>query len=360
MSAFRQEELGQLLFVRLKENRWSRSLEKALRESVPGGVLFADPLPRSMEATWDFAVKVARAAPQVSFLAVREEGGKHDPLSQFFPALPSPQAAAAHGLSAVALIGRLVGEALSLLGVNTNFVPTLDLATPLTEKRLVARAFSSDPQRVAECGSALLRGLARHNILACGKHFPGWGSVPFADSRGLPVSGKPMAALWSEDLVPYRKLLPHLPMVLFSNAAYKAYDFDNPKPASLSATVAEGLLRAKLGYRGLALAYDLDSPQVRGAANWGDAVVQSVTAGCDMVIVDEGEQFDSARGTIQAAIESGKLPSHRVREALMRMRAARKRIPAPSGKFSRAAADRLRQRFVNFAEEFARKESNHA
>ncbi len=313
-----------------------------------------------MDRLREFLIKVGRALPHIPFLAVREEGGPHGPLSRFLPALPAPGAAAEKGLAAVTLLGELIGEALNLLGLNTNFAPLLDLATPMTAERLGPRTFGGDPQRVAECGGAFLRGLARHKILACGSHFPGWGSVPLLDEKSLPVSGKPMAALWSEDLVPYRKLLPQLPMVLMSNAAYKAYDFDHPRPASLSAPVATGLLRAKLGYRGVALASDLDSRDVRGALEFGEATIHSLEAGCDMVIVDQGESFVTARRALEAEIESGKLSPRRVRESLGRIRAARKRIHRNSGKFSQPAAERLRQNFESFAKEFARKESNHA
>ena len=360
MRAIRQEDLGQLLFLRLRENRWGATVEKALRVSPPGGVHLGEPLPRSMAATREFVLKVARALPRVPFLAVREEGGTHDPLTHFLPALPSPRAAAGKELSAVALVGNLIGEALSLLGLNTNLAPLLDLATPLTERKLRARAFGADARRVADCGGAFLHGLERHKIFACGKHFPGWGSVPLEDATGLPVSGKPMAALWSEDLVPFKKLLPQLPMVLMSNAAYKAYDFDHPRPASLSAPVVEGLLRIKLGFRGLALSYDLDLPGVRGTLGFGEAVVQSLAAGCDMVVVDQGQPFESARWAIQAALESGRLAPQRVGQAIERIRAARKRIRMPSGKFSWAAAERLRRRFESFAKGFTHKEAIHA
>ncbi|MBZ5565387.1 MAG: beta-N-acetylhexosaminidase, partial [Acidobacteriia bacterium] len=45
------------------------------------------------------------------------------------------------------------------------------------------------PRQVAECGGAFARGLRQHKIRACGKHFPGWGSVPVDALQGLAVSG---------------------------------------------------------------------------------------------------------------------------------------------------------------------------
>ena len=95
-------------------------------------------------------------------------------------------------------------------------------------------AFSADPQQMAKCGEAFLEGLESHGVLACGKHFPGSGSSRAASPAELPLVSKPMAELWREDLFPYRALLPRLPLILVSTAAYKAYDFDLLQSAGLS------------------------------------------------------------------------------------------------------------------------------
>ena len=347
-----EDRLGQLLFLRVKETRWNTSLERLLREAAPGGILCSAPLPPSAELTSEFLRKTARAIPHPPFLAAREEGGRADQLGGFFPRLPFPRAAAEISLSAVARLGELVGEALSLLGFNTNFAPLLDLATPFTEKSLGGRTLGSDPKRVAKCGRAFVRGLRHHKILAVGKHFPGWGSVPFENSRDLRVSGKPMAALWREDLLPFRQLLPHLPMLLISSAAYKAYDFDHPRPACLSAQVVDGLLRVKLRYRGLALAYDLESDAVRGRLGLGEAAIQSVNAGCDMLILDEGKPFEEVRSALEAGFASGKLIRERVEQSLERIRAVKQRLTRPPGRITKRNLEKVVRAHESFCKEF--------
>ena len=151
--------------------------------------------------------------------------------------------------------------------------------------------FSADPRVVAECGAYFVEGLSRHKILACAKHFPGLGGMPPAPRRGLAISGRSMAELWRSDLVPYRELLPRLPLVLMSAAAHKAYDSDHPRSAVLSTQVVEALLRAKLGYRGVVVASQLESQPVRGGLDVGRAAVQSLNAGCDMLLVEKDESW---------------------------------------------------------------------
>jgi len=344
--------LSQLFFLRLPDNRWSASLETQLRHSSPSGVLLDAPLPRSAESTSELLCRIALTLPQPSFLVLRQEGGTHDPLSRFLAPMPSPRAAGAKGLSAVARLGDLIGEALCLLGFNTDFAPLLDLATPFTAKTLGARTFSSDPHQVAECGGAFLRGLQRHKVLACGKHFPGWGSVPLENPHALPVSGKPMADLWREDLVPFRELLPQLPMTLIGNAAYKAYDFDHAQPASLSAPVVTGLLRVKLGFRGLALAYDLESPEVRGGPDFGEAVIAAMNAGCDLLVVNQEESMEVGCRALEAALETGKLLPQRIENAMRRIRVSQKGLRRPSGKLSARRFARLAHEFEEFGRLF--------
>ena len=126
-----ENDLGQLLFLKLNELRWGSTLEHTLRRLHPGGVLVDAPLPSAAENLRELLSKVAGSIPSVPFLAIREEGGVMDPLQAFLPPLPSPRAAAGKGLAAVERLGELVGAALKLLGFNTDFAPLLDLASPI-------------------------------------------------------------------------------------------------------------------------------------------------------------------------------------------------------------------------------------
>jgi beta-N-acetylhexosaminidase len=344
MKAGSQSLPGQLLMLRLAEPRWSSSLERRLRAFAPSGVLLAGPLPRSPETLWDLLTRISRSLPTAPFLAIEEEGGPVDPLSALLPRLPSPRAVAAKGGRAAGQAGKLIGEALKLLGFNTNFAPTLDLASGSTDEASEARAFGADPREVAQCGRAFVEGLKRHKILACGKHFPGLASVAPVAGGELSISGRSMAELWRADLFPYRELLPQLPLVMMSTAAYKAYDFDYPRSAVLSVQVVEGLLRGKLGYRGVVVAPQLESRYVRGVADLSNAAIQSVGAGCDLLVVEREEPW-LAMGQ---ALESGRLPDVRLKQVFARVHAAKKGLAQPGGRPSKVAWERLARRFEEF------------
>lgn len=350
MKLSREDALGQLLVMGLGESRWSSSLERLLRACRPGGILLSAQSLRSPEGTAELLARVARALAIPPFLALEEEGGTVDPLRAFFPPLPSPRAAAGEGSVAVTRLGELVAAGLKLLGFNTNFAPLLDLSTDFSDALFGSRTFSSSPHRVARCGESFVRGLRRFKILACGKHFPGLGGAKVDSRSHLPRVGKPMAELWRKDLVPYRQLHSLLPLVLVSHAAYKAYDFDLPRPATLSANVLEGLLRVKLGYRGVAVTDNLDSEVIRRMLDPCEAAVRALNAGCDLLLVGyRGEFINVIFAALHKALEAGRLSNRRLEQALVRIRLAKKGLAPPGGRVSQCALDRLARQFENFS-----------
>ena len=342
-----RNDLGQLLILKVSELRWDSSLERSLGRLRPGGLVIDAPLTGGAGATREFLIKLARAVTAVPFLAIREEGGPVDPLRAFLPPLPSPRAAAEKGPAAVNRLAERVGAALDRVGFNTDFAPLLDLAMPDD-----TRVFSPDPQQMAKCGAAFLDGLQLTSVLACGKHFPGLAGAQSSSASGALLVSKSMAQLWREDLVPYRALLPRLPLVLMSTAAYKAYDFDLPQSAGLSAKVVEGLLRVKLGYQGVAIAYGLETQAVRGTLPLEEAAVHALRAGCDMLLLEKAEAAERVLAGLKAARGSGQLPTPRLEQAMRRVRLAKKGLKPPQGQLSRESLERLAREFADFSSEF--------
>jgi len=339
--------LGQLLVVKLEESRWTGSFERLLYRHRPGGAFLRSL--RSAESTAELLVKISRTLKAPPLLWLEEEGGKDGPLGAFLPPLPSLGTGAERGPCAVTRLGELIGSAMKLLGFNTNCAPTLDLDSP-REQNLTARTFGSDPREVARCGDAFIHGLRRSKVLACGKHFPGLGSLQAGPAARLPVVGKPMAQLWQEDLLPYRELLPQLPLVMVSHAAYKAYDFDVPHSAAHSTNILEGLLRVKLRYEGLAVADVARAEDAQEALDLGEKAVRCVKAGCDLLLVDGGEKsVELALATLRKAIDSGRLSAERVEQSLKRIRLLRKSLTPPGGKVAQTALDQLARQFEDFS-----------
>lgn len=357
----RAQPLGQLLMIRLVEDRWTSTLERSLRRRCPGGILLGGRHLRSPEATAELLRKLWLALPVPPFLALEEEGGAFDPLRAIFPALPSPHAGAQKGISATRRLGELAGSGLRLLGFNTNLAPWLGLSAPSLKSSQATRAFAINPHQVAQSAEAFVRGLERHKILACAKYFPALGSAEIRGHSEPPPIAKTMAELWRRDLIPFRALLPHLPLVLVGHSAFKSFDYDLPRPASLSENIVEGLLRTKLAYRGVAVADDLDAEVLRRTAELGELAVRSVRAGCDLLRVGGREKcIEEALAGLRRGIEMGMLSTRRVEKALARLRLAKKGLPPASGKVSRRAFLQLARQFEDFSKQCCLREQKIA
>ena len=377
MTVNQADALGQLLCIELEDDAWSASLERRLRSQRPGGVVFSLPRPPGVDDVAALLTRITTTLGFVPFFALEEDGGRQGLLRRLLPPLPSPCAAARAGVPAAGRLGDLVGAGMKLLGFNTNLAPVLDLLTPFSEAILGPRAFGVDAQKVTKCAQAFVRGLTTHRVLACGKHFPGLGGAQLTAGSTLPVVGKSMAELWREDLVSYRGLMGELPFVLLSYCAYKAYDLDVLRPAAVSPSVVEGLLRAKLGYGGLAIA-DLrppggagvspacgvmagslalspksqqagDTPALLGA-DLCDAASQPLVVGCD-ILITSAEAAEKVLAGLRKALEVGRLSPQRVGESLERVRATRRRLARPRGRVSTAAVDQLAKCFQRFSRE---------
>lgn len=189
-------------------------------------------------------------------------------------------------------------------------------------------------------------------MLACPRHFPGSASLRADPHYRLPVSSKPMADLWREDLVPFREVLPQVPMVEVSAGGYKAYDFDLPRPAMLSRSVVEGMLRVKLGYTGVGVA---DVRGLKGERDENVAVegaIRSLQAGCDLVIVSSlGNEFELALDGLELNVKSGKIPANRVQQALNRIQQCKKGLALPTGEMRKRDLEKLVRKCYEFNRE---------
>ncbi|HEV2178645.1 MAG TPA: glycoside hydrolase family 3 N-terminal domain-containing protein [Terriglobia bacterium] len=347
-------DFGQLLMARLQDDGSNRGADQDAIRLVErfhlGGLVFTT-LAKfgSPNVVAGLLARAAEASDEIPFFAFEEEGGEAHPLGEFLPGLPSPGAVGRKASDIVERLGDLIGQACKLLGFNTNFAPSLDLARSSSEMQ----SFGCRPRHVARCGEALVRGMKRHGVLACGKSFPGLGAARRATDSRVPVVSRTMAQLWREDLVPYRELVHQLPLIKIGVTACKAYDPQILRPATLSAGVIEGLLRAKLQYDGVAVADVSETAAAVGdAAATGETAVQSLVAGCDLLIVEgRADRVESVIREISSAIESGALAAERIGHARRRLQSAKQGLARPSAKVSSEALIKLAKQFGQFASE---------
>lgn len=285
--------VGQLLIIGFDGTGMSARLSSLLTEIQPAGVILFARNIKNAEQTWQLLRECQKRVATPIFTCVDLEGGTVDRFRDLLG--PAPSAADVFATNDRRLYrrhGRILGENCRALGFNVDFAPVLDLAFGASQSVMTSRTVSANPNDTITYAREFLAGLREADILGCGKHFPGLGEGTLDSHQALPVIPKPLKQLWTEDLLPYRKLRQALPFVMVAHAAYPEITGDKT-PASLSKRWVHGILRQRIGYRNLIVSDDLEMGGVLAAAPIGEAAVQAILSGSDLCLVCHHE--DRAR-----------------------------------------------------------------
>ena len=219
------------------------------------------------------------------------------------------------------LAGYYIGRELSLLGINMNFAPSVDLYTNRESTLIGPRSFGSDPVRTGILGTAFVKGMKQTGIIATAKHYPGHGDTDL-DSHGvLPRIDVPFEVLWDRELVPYRYLAKeNLPAVMSGHLAFPK-TLAGEVPASLSEWFLTDLLRGKMAYDGLIITDDL---MMNGATTFAGslsrAAKQALLAGNDIIMLSKTPSLNDPVWTyLAASMKEEPVFNDRVRDACRRI-----------------------------------------
>lgn len=265
------------------------------------------------------------AAPLL--IAIDQEGGVVQRLTDGFTQLPSPILIAAADDAAVAQsVGAAVAQELSAVGINMNLAPVADLETYRENPIIFRRSFGSDPQLVGAAVSHVVRGLQQNGVLATLKHFPGHGETRVDSHAELPTVDLDRTRLETVEIEPFRQAIDAgAAAVLVAHIWYPAFDTER-LPASLSHNIITGVLRDELGFDGIVLTDAIDMNAIDMEFGLDRAVVMAINAGVDMIAPGPSIGLDVQEHMIQVvvdAVRSGEIPMSRIDESVQRIMAVK-------------------------------------
>ena len=184
--------------------------------------------------------------------------------------------------------GRAVGRQCKRLGIQVNFAPVVDINNNPANPVINDRSFGEDKYKVALFGTQYMKGLQDEGVMACAKHFPGHGDVSVDSHLDLPVINKTLPQLDSLELYPFRQLIKEgVGSVMSAHLYIPAIDTTANQATSLSYNNVTGLLKNQLGFTGLTFTDALEMKGVTKFYPAGEASVQSLIAGNDMLCLPE-------------------------------------------------------------------------
>ncbi|MFM7813196.1 MAG: glycoside hydrolase family 3 N-terminal domain-containing protein [Flavobacteriales bacterium] len=213
--------------------------------------------------------------------------------------------------------GQEVARQMKRIGVHINFAPVVDINNNARNPVIGNRSFGEDRVRVAAHGSAYMRGMQDHGIIACAKHFPGHGDTQTDSHKDLPIIRHDLARLDSVELYPYKRLIAEgLGSVMTAHLYITALE-SSPIPSTLSRHVVHEQLRERLGFQGLIIT---DAMNMQGVAKYfkpGEMDVKALQAGNDILLFPADVPL--AIQSIKNAIANGQLSEGEINEHCLRV-----------------------------------------
>jgi beta-N-acetylhexosaminidase len=282
--------------------------QRIARGEAAGVVLFSRNV-RSVAAVRTQIAKLQRikrpAAVDAPLLVmVDQEGGAVRRL----PGPPAAGAAATPSAAAARANGRAAGRLLHGAGVTVDLAPVVDVARPGAALEREGRLYGRDAATVTARAGAFAAGLRSAGVEPVLKHFPGFGAATINTDNGAARVDLPLATLRAVDGAPYRRLKPRA--VMLSTAIYPRVD---PRPAAFSRRWVSGELRGRLGFSGVAMTDDLQTPAVARFGTPAQLAFFAMNAGVDLPLFAK-DYKTGARAAVglERAVRNGSLARARL------------------------------------------------
>jgi beta-N-acetylhexosaminidase len=330
---------GRLIMIRLFGTELDADTADFIRANrIRGACLFRQNMTDAAQLT-RFTGDLKDAMGEHALIALDQEGGAVV-RALWVPPPPSAMALGAAGDATLARnVGAAVARAIRAMGFNWNFAPVLDLNNNPRNPVIAERSFGADPDTATRLALAWMAGSDSEGVACCVKHFPGHGDTHVDSHRDLPTVDKPLPELERFEFAPFRTAAPHAPAVMTAHIVYPALDADNP--ATMSRAILHDLLRTQWGYDGVIITDGMDMHAIAHRYDAGDAAVNALVAGADMVMAIGSRETQAATiAAIAAAIEDGRLPLDDVHARLDRLDRLARAHPAGAMPYATEDADR--------------------
>ncbi|HVU15076.1 MAG TPA: beta-N-acetylhexosaminidase [Phototrophicaceae bacterium] len=332
------DKIGQMLMVGFHGLEAPAYLLDWLREGRIGGVILFARNVESPEQVARLTTSLHAAAKYPLLIGIDQEGGTVARLrqSQGFSESPGAMAlsSAADGAALAEQVDQMLAEEMCALGINWDFAPVLDITYNHANASVGTRSFGMDRARVAQMGSAAVRGFQRGGVAACAKHFPGLGTTSTDTHVALPILDTPLETLAQQDMEPFKSSVSGgIASVMTTHTIFSA--LDARLPATLSPVIIRQLLREKLGFDGVVASDCMEMKAIADHWGAGETAVLGALAGLDVILFSHTRELqEAAHDALFAAAQSGRVPIEQIDEANRRVAALKAAYPAHNGDLS--------------------------
>ena len=212
-------------------------------------------------------------------------------------------------------MGKQMGTHMKREGVHINFAPVVDVNTNPLNPVIGNRSYGEDRLNVTRKAIAFTKGIQSENIMACAKHFPGHGDTAQDSHKTLPSVLHDTIRLDSVELYPYKEIFKEgIGATMIAHLSIPALEPNANLPSSLSHNIVTGLLKEKMGFKGLIVT---DALNMKGSADFASSEeinLQAILAGNDLL--DVPLNVVKSIQLFKKAVKEGKLTESRLNESV--------------------------------------------
>ncbi|MCS4305274.1 MULTISPECIES: glycoside hydrolase family 3 protein [unclassified Chryseobacterium] len=312
------EKLGQLFIVALYTNKGEDYINQVrnivANDKIGGLILMQDDAAREINLVNEFQQK----SKVPLMIGMDAEWGLFQRIATAHKFPWAMTLGAIQDKNLVYQMSAKIAEDCHRMGINWDFAPVVDVNTNPNNPIIGNRSFGSEVDNVISSALSYSNGLQDNNILAAIKHFPGHGDTNTDSHLDLPVVSHNMERLNSIELAPFKALMDKgIGGVMVAHLYVPSLESGKGIPASVSKNIITGLLKDKLGYKGLIITDALNMGAVANKYKPGELDAMAFKAGNDIMLFSQG--VSEGKKLIQKAIDNKEIPQSRVEESVKKI-----------------------------------------
>ena len=314
-SLSQDEKLGQLFIVALYTNKGEEFINQirniVKNEKIGGLILMQDDAAREINLVNEFQSQ----SKVPLMIGMDAEWGVFQRIAKAHKYPWAITLGAIQDKNLITEMSAKIAEDCKRMGINWDFAPVVDVNTNPNNPIIGNRSFGSDVNNVVNSALAYSNGLQDNRILAAIKHFPGHGDTDKDSHLDLPVVSHNLERLEKIEIAPFKALMNKgIGGVMVAHLYVPSLENEKGIPASVSKKIVTGLLKEKLGYKGLIITDALNMGAVANKFKAGELDAMAFKAGNDIMLFSQ--DVATGKKLIQKAIDKGEISQNRVEESV--------------------------------------------
>ena len=317
-SLSQDEKLGQLFIVALYTNKGEEFINQirniVKNEKIGGLILMQDDAAREINLVNEFQSQ----SKVPLMIGMDAEWGVFQRIAKAHKYPWAITLGAIQDKNLITEMSAKIAEDCKRMGINWDFAPVVDVNTNPNNPIIGNRSFGSDVNNVVNSALAYSNGLQDNRILAAIKHFPGHGDTDKDSHLDLPVVSHNLERLEKIEIAPFKALMNKgIGGVMVAHLYVPSLENEKGIPASVSKKIVTGLLKEKLGYKGLIITDALNMGAVANKFKAGELDAMAFKAGNDLMLFSQ--DVATGKKLIQKAIDNGEIQQNRVEESVKKI-----------------------------------------